>query len=37
MVISNIVINAIHYTMPGGEIKVECKKADKGQTLGKNF
>lgn len=34
MVIHNLITNAIHYTSEGGEIRVECKAADKGQALG---
>lgn len=34
MVINNLVTNAINYTPEGGRLTVECKKVDKGQTLG---
>jgi PAS domain S-box-containing protein len=34
MVIGNLITNSIHYTAKGGEIKVECKEVEKGQTLG---
>ncbi len=34
MVINNLVVNAIHYTETGGEIGVECRVMQKGQTLG---
>ena len=38
MVINNIVINAIHYTPEGGDITVECRSVNRGQTLeGKLF
>ena len=33
MVINNIVINAIHYTPEGGDITVECRSVNRGQTL----
>ncbi len=34
MVFSNLVVNAIHYTAEGGEIRIECKVVNKGQALG---
>lgn len=37
MVISNLVINAVHYTAEGGEIRIECKVVNKGQTLGEKI
>jgi signal transduction histidine kinase len=37
MVINNLIINAIHYTAEGGEIRVECRVVNKGQALGKKF
>ena len=37
MVINNLVINAVHYTAEGGEIRVECKVVNKGQALGEKL
>ena len=34
MIINNLILNAIHYTPRGGGIQVECKEANKGETLG---
>ena len=37
MVINNLIINAVHYTEEGGEIRVECMMVNKGQILGGKF
>ena len=37
IVINNLITNAIRYTAKGGEIRVECKVVNKGQTLGGNL
>ena len=34
MIITNLVTNAIHYTASEGEIVVECKTINKGETVG---
>jgi len=37
MVINNLVTNAVNYTKEGGEIRVNCKVAKKGEVLGKKL